>query len=283
MDLLDDESDESKEMATTDDAMKQLYESNTGDITISLADGQIKVISNLLSRDSIVFRKMFLNSMSEKNTKQIDLKDYKATLIRDLLKYIYYRHIYDCKNPDTDEWFEMLQIADMYQLKRYTDTIAYQISIRITDENVYQIICNCRLVKDITTYIETKAIEYLQNRVIQHVKSRKYVCYDKTSSIYNMYRYCCKCEYKKGKQPDFSPQSIGMIPTRYCYCTTATKHIQTTYWYSQRCCLHSAERDTGISLEELARYPEDIKEKINEMIKKTEITENPNKLTYAYV
>ena len=70
---------------------KKLYESDTGDVTILLSDGEKKVISHILCHISPVFRAALNGKMKESTEKVFDMTKYNSQVVDYALRFIYYK------------------------------------------------------------------------------------------------------------------------------------------------------------------------------------------------
>ncbi|KAF9969732.1 hypothetical protein BGZ73_007767 [Actinomortierella ambigua] len=112
---------------------KGLLESNDGDIVVKLNDGkELKIISYLIKRRSLVFKTMMESPTQEAVTGIVDLSSaYGLEAFREFMAYVYYNKLYT--GSYIPLLFEILSITDYYGVDTYKTYISDRIVKLITN------------------------------------------------------------------------------------------------------------------------------------------------------
>jgi len=101
---------------------KTLFEANNGDVKIEARDGEINVHSKIISVYPS-FAKILDSNVEEGKQKSIDMKKYALEPIKDFFAYIYYKKVYNIGPPTYAEIFEVLEMATIYEIKPFADSL----------------------------------------------------------------------------------------------------------------------------------------------------------------
>lgn len=181
-------------MSDISDIYKELLESDEGDILVKLKDGkQLKIISFLIKKRSPVFKTMLESSMQEAASGVVDLStEYSLEAFREFMAYIYYNKLYT--GSYLPILFDILCIADYYQVEAYRTYISDRILSLITDTPICLVIAFEALKHGtLTNEIYTSCLQVLAKAIKQDWS----LCYDDNSA--DAIAWSCSDHSKKGK------------------------------------------------------------------------------------
>uniref|UniRef100_A0A0K0FN34 Speckle-type POZ protein-like (inferred by orthology to a human protein) n=1 Tax=Strongyloides venezuelensis TaxID=75913 RepID=A0A0K0FN34_STRVS len=102
------------------------------DYIIKVKDTEIKVHKAVLAARSPVFCEIFNNKLEKCQTNFMEIKDFRAEVVREMLRYIYTDEVSDIQNMAS----EMLEIANKYELHRLKSIAAKYLCSDLNIENV---------------------------------------------------------------------------------------------------------------------------------------------------
>jgi hypothetical protein len=225
-------------------SLKNLYESQSGDVSILARGKTILVHSIIIRNNSPVFNAMFNSWTQESKGKEIAMEDFSPESIDQLFRYIYYRHHTD--SSDLNIIFELFRLTDKYAIDKYNDYLNDILIRNISGKSIIPIMNFADSYETNTYTLLEKCVDF----IVTDIKSRlDNVCYD-TGAHTN--RYCCFHIYKSGDSG---------LPG-YC-----------TYWYRQgreipqhidtsMCCLHRGTIQAEFSPQNVIDFPPDVKDRI---------------------
>ncbi|KAI1290525.1 hypothetical protein EDD11_009183 [Mortierella claussenii] len=231
---------------------KELLESNEGDILVKLKDGnQLKIISFLIKKRSLVFKAMLELSMQEAATGVVDLSSqYSLEAFREFMAYIYYNKLYT--GSFVPLLFEILCIADYYDVETYGTYISDRIFKLITNVPICLTIAfEARQHGALTNKIYTKCVNFL-------VEALEPQCYDKNSG--DSKAWCCSDHSTKDKRnyPSYHSSEFTVDGQIACIYTTTHRrqgyHADYTSGYKQRCCLHGPKKLAPVDISQLPDF-----------------------------
>lgn len=111
------------------------------DVQIKCEDQTFDAHQVILATRSPVFRAMFQAEMKEKDSRQLVIRDLKATVIPEMLKYIYTGSccVKDEK-PDMEEVSALLEAADKYQMDVLKEMCEKVLSSTLLIDNALQLL-----------------------------------------------------------------------------------------------------------------------------------------------
>jgi BTB/POZ domain. len=224
--------------------LKELYESNEGDLKIKMKTKTINVISYILIKISPVFRDMIIEEKNGKklNKKFLDLTDKNEYALDLVLRYIYYEYnsineFEENKELLQDNICEIILLFDFFKLKKPNDLIEH---IEEIDE-IEPALLIVRFKKfkeygDLFESIRTKYRDYIIDNFVDKIMNS--ICYDKLN--YGEYRWCCKHEHKKINKNHESYKEGKLFACIY-YELKKNYDKNKNNAFKNRCCSHREE------------------------------------------
>ncbi|KAG0198317.1 hypothetical protein BGX28_008256 [Mortierella sp. GBA30] len=235
---------------------EELLESNEGDLLVKLKDGkQLKVISFLIKKRSPVFKTMLESPMQEATTGVLDLSSqYSHEAFREFMAYIYYNKLYS--GFYVPLLFEILCIADYYEVEAYKTYISDQITKLITNVPICLTIASEALKHGtLTSNIYVRCLEFLT----EALEPQKRVCYDQLSA--DSKAWCCSDHSIKTKRiPEFShscknPYAVdGQVACIYSTIRRGQGYGGLITGYTQRCCVHGPRKPALVDINQLPDF-----------------------------
>ncbi|KAF9954618.1 hypothetical protein BGZ72_004435 [Mortierella alpina] len=236
---------------------KELLAADEGDILVKLKNGkQLKVISYLIKKRSPVFKSMLDASMQESSTGVIDLSSqYSLEAFNEFMAFLYFNKLYT--GSYVPLLFEILCIADYYEIDAYKTYINDRIVKLITDVPICLIIAFEALKHGtVTSKIYSSCLAFL-------VEALQPQCYDTHSG--DSKAWCCSNHSQKIKgNYDSYPASQYTVNGQVAciYYPTYSRHHNhgSKSQYTQRCCVHGPASEPRVNIDQL---PDFIRDDVN--------------------
>jgi hypothetical protein len=138
--------------------MKNLFDFNEGNLTIRHQTGTFKVISWVVLAKCPVLATQINKLVEEK--KEFDLSSFSGDIVKFVFKYIYYRLDFDFDNTSAKDWFQLYDLAKMFDLKmksfdgrvdvitKYADYVSKMIDIKSVSGNLCDVLIIAHEQKD---------------------------------------------------------------------------------------------------------------------------------------
>ncbi|KAG9064471.1 hypothetical protein KI688_003661 [Linnemannia hyalina] len=229
---------------------KDLLASDEGDILVKLKDGkQLKIISFLVKKRSSVFKTMLESSMQEAATGVVDLStQYSLEAFREFMAYIYYN------KPYTGSYlpvlFEILSIADYYEVDAYRTYISDRIIALITNVPICLMIASEALKHGtLTDEIYAKCLKLL----MEALEPGRSECYDIHSG--DTQAWCCSGHSTKNKATSRTLKPGFYTMNGQVACIDATiRYAVFSKGYTERCCIHRTKQSAPLTIGELPAF-----------------------------
>ncbi|KAF9993330.1 hypothetical protein BGZ79_002021 [Entomortierella chlamydospora] len=234
---------------------KELVASNDSDTVVKDKDGkQLKIISFLIKKRSSVFKIMLESSMKEVATGVIDpSSQYSLEAFRGFMAYIYYNKLYTGSYVPLS--FEILCIADYYNVDSYRSYISDRIIKLITDVPICLIIASEALKHGtLTSKIYTWCLEFL----MEAFKLQECVCYDEYSG--DPKPWCCS-DYSTKNKGDHNYGQKQYIVDEHVACIYSTFRRKQGYYnddqfeeFKERSCIHGSIKPVHMDISQLPDF-----------------------------
>lgn len=193
------------------DLLRNLFESNTGDITLIFKNNNSKKVhKSILEFHSNVFKSMFASGMKESKAESINIPNFEEEHMIYFLKLVYGDN--DIKQLNISQLFQLVQIADFYDCKGIHDFLINKLEDLTIDKNLEEMITAYYQFPDISQKIKIKIFKLLSQMFHQvyirgHDDIRDYTnceqqfednCYDLIKpgqferNLISKYYTCCK-------------------------------------------------------------------------------------------
>ncbi|KAF9114364.1 hypothetical protein BGX30_006625 [Mortierella sp. GBA39] len=233
---------------------KDLLASDEGDILVKLKDGKkLKIISFLVKKRSSVFKTMLESSMQEAATGVVDLStQYSLEAFREFMAYIYYNKSY--AGSYLPVLFEILSIADYYEVDAYRTYINDRIIALITDVPICLMIASEALKHGtLTEDIYDRCLKLL----MEALEPKRRLCYDIHSG--DTKAWCCSNHSTKNKATSMGFRSGLYTVHGQVACIEYTLQRNAGYpvdimGYTERCCIHRKSQSDLLTISELPAF-----------------------------
>lgn len=141
---MDKENKTSDKLTHYQNNLKEIFNSNTGDITIKLSNNEeLKVHSKVIMNASNYFNSMCNGKFSEAVYKICDMSKYNSILVKQIFAWIYSSDCFSYIDVISTDNFEqmihmvtLLELTNMFELKEYNNIVIEEIKKKISDYNV---------------------------------------------------------------------------------------------------------------------------------------------------
>ncbi|KAF9899860.1 hypothetical protein EC991_008229 [Linnemannia zychae] len=244
---------------------KDLLASNEGDILVKLKDGkQLKIISFLVKKRSSVFKAMLESPMKEGGTGVVDLStQYSLEAFREFLAYIYYNKQY--AGSYLPLLFEILSIADYYEVDAYRIYISDKITALITNVPICLVIASEALkygtltdkiyIRCLKLLVEAVESQDCSGFLLETTTPKTQECYDTFSG--DTRAWCCSSHSTKSKTTSKTNKAVSYIVNGQVACIESTIRRSLGYHTGimgnpERCCMH--QRQMVLNIDDLPAF-----------------------------
>ncbi|GFU28143.1 TD and POZ domain-containing protein 4 [Nephila pilipes] len=143
---IDEEEEDSVPCCSLKKVLANLYEEGIlSDVNLRTGNENFPVHKNILSVRSPVFRAMFGNEMREKTSKDLDLPDIDADILRRLLLFLYTDTV---KNLDWESALDLYRAADHYEVLDLREKCSTLLKAKLSESNVCNVLSLANMYHD---------------------------------------------------------------------------------------------------------------------------------------